>query len=98
MAGPVQLHGVAVPQQHVVHHARGRSVRVLRAEAGYSTSPFIGAAVVEVLLSTDNICLFHQIFEHFRVPLRDQARPPVHRNSVHGAHPRSAVLRAQGHL
>ena len=24
--------------------------------------------MVEVLLSTDNICLFHQIFEHFRVP------------------------------
>jgi predicted tellurium resistance membrane protein TerC len=23
---------------------------------------------VELLLSTDNICLFHQIFEHFRVP------------------------------
>ena len=37
-------------------------------QKGYSTSPFIGAAVVEVLLSTDNICLFHQIFEHFRVP------------------------------
>ena len=29
---------------------------------------FVGAAIVEVLLSTDNICLFHQIFEHFRVP------------------------------
>ena len=29
---------------------------------------FVGAAVVEVLLSTDNICLFHQIFEHFKVP------------------------------
>jgi len=28
----------------------------------------VGAAIVEVLLSTDNICLFHQIFEHFRVP------------------------------
>jgi predicted tellurium resistance membrane protein TerC len=24
--------------------------------------------LVELLLSTDNICLFHQIFEHFRVP------------------------------
>ena len=24
--------------------------------------------MVEVLLSTDNICLFHQIFEHFKVP------------------------------
>ena len=24
--------------------------------------------MVELLLSTDNICLFHQIFEHFRVP------------------------------
>jgi predicted tellurium resistance membrane protein TerC len=24
--------------------------------------------VVELLLSTDNICLFHQIFEHFKVP------------------------------
>jgi hypothetical protein len=29
---------------------------------------FLGAAVVEVLLSTDNICLFHQIFEHFKIP------------------------------
>jgi len=29
---------------------------------------FLGAAVVELLLSTDNICLFHQIFEHFKVP------------------------------
>lgn len=35
---------------------------------GYNTAPFLGAAVVEVLLSTDNICLFHQIFDHFRVP------------------------------
>lgn len=32
------------------------------------TQQFLGAALVEVLLSTDNICLFHQIFEHFKVP------------------------------
>lgn len=25
--------------------------------------------MVEVLLSTDNICLFHRIFEHFKVPI-----------------------------
>ena len=33
----------------------------------------MGAAVVEVLLSMDNICLFHQIFEHFKVPV--EVRP-----------------------
>ena len=37
------------------------------------TRQFIGAAVVEVLLSMDNICLFHQIFEHFKVPV--EVRP-----------------------
>mmetsp|Transcript_3332 Transcript_3332/g.11555 ORF Transcript_3332/g.11555 Transcript_3332/m.11555 type:complete len:342 (-) Transcript_3332:2088-3113(-) len=36
--------------------------------SGRSTGSFLGAALVELLLSTDNICLFHQIFEHFRVP------------------------------
>mmetsp|Transcript_23704 Transcript_23704/g.58749 ORF Transcript_23704/g.58749 Transcript_23704/m.58749 type:complete len:346 (-) Transcript_23704:2039-3076(-) len=40
---------------------------VLRA-GHYSANAFLGAAVVEILLSTDNICLFHQIFEHFKVP------------------------------
>ena len=34
----------------------------------HTREQFMGAAVVEVLLSTDNICLFHQIFEHFKVP------------------------------
>ena len=34
---------------------------------------FLGAAVVELLLSMDNICLFHQIFEHFKVPV--EVRP-----------------------
>ena len=40
----------------------------MKKHGGFSTDAFLGAAVVEVLLSTDNICLFHQIFEHFKVP------------------------------
>ena len=45
---------------------------VLR-QSGFSTRQYLGAAVVEMLLSTDNICLFHKILDHFRV--RTEIRP-----------------------
>ena len=34
----------------------------------FDEKAFASAAVVEVLLSTDNVCIFHQFFVHFRVP------------------------------
>jgi predicted tellurium resistance membrane protein TerC len=53
--------------------AIGTAVYFLVKHVGFSTSSFLGAAVVELLLSMDNICLFHQIFEHFKVPV--EVRP-----------------------
>ena len=34
----------------------------------FDEKAFASAAVVEILLSTDNVCIFHQFFVHFRVP------------------------------
>ena len=99
MAGPVQLHGVAVPQQRAVHHARDRSLRVLRPEAEriqHRALPRRGGRGGAA-----------EHGQHLSVPSdlrplqgapRDEARPPVRRNPVHGAHPRFVVLRAEGHL
>ena len=51
----------------------GTCVFCVLQQSGYSTGQFLGAAVVEVLLSTDNICLFHKILDHFRV--QKEVRP-----------------------
>lgn len=51
----------------------GTFVFFILQQNGASTSQYLGAAVVEVLLSTDNICLFHKILDHFGV--RTEIRP-----------------------
>lgn len=40
----------------------------LKKHPSFDEKAFASAAVVEVLLSTDNVCIFHQFFVHFRVP------------------------------